>query len=50
MKRFNTHLFVFDIGQDRFGIILDEQFPDFSVVNDLVDNEGNKMEFIWYKL
>lgn len=50
LKRFNTHLFVFDIGQDRFGIILDEQFPDFSVVNDLVDNEGNKMEFIWYKL
>ncbi|MCG9968388.1 HNH endonuclease [Pelotomaculum terephthalicicum JT] len=48
--RYNTRLFIFDIGQDRFGIILDEQFPDYSVINDLVDNEGNKMEFIWYRL
>jgi hypothetical protein len=50
LKRFNNRLFVFDIGHDRLGIILDEQFPDRSIISDFVDIKGNKMKFIWYRL
>ena len=42
------YFFLFDIGNERYGIILDQQFPHPEIKNLLVDSEGNEVKFMWY--
>lgn len=48
--RYNNYVFLLDMGQERYGIILDEKFPTPEILKALIDYDGNEMEFIWYPL
>ena len=50
IKTINAHMFLFDIGKERFGIIFDMKFPPPDIVDTLIDIENNKVQFMWYPL
>ncbi|PKL28540.1 MAG: hypothetical protein CVV46_06080 [Spirochaetae bacterium HGW-Spirochaetae-2] len=49
LKRYqNLVIFLFDIGSERYGIVCNQKFPNPRVVDQLIDVDGNKVQFIWY--
>ncbi len=45
----NHLILIFDIGWDRWGIILNNQFPHPSIIEKLKDDRCNNIKFIYYK-
>lgn len=45
---YNHLIFIFDIGWDRWGIILNNQFPHPSIIEKLKDNKCTNIKFIYY--
>ncbi|PCI21591.1 MAG: hypothetical protein COB67_13975 [SAR324 cluster bacterium] len=45
----SLHIFIFDIGWERWGIVLNSQFPDPSIINQLNNTECESHKFIWYR-
>lgn len=44
----NHLIFIFDIGWDRWGIVLNNQFPHPSIIEKLKDNKCKNIKFIYY--
>jgi len=46
----NNHLiFIFDIGWDRWGIILNNQFPHSSIIEKIKNDKCKNIKFIYYQ-
>lgn len=45
----NLFIFIFDIGWDRWGIILNNQFPHPSIIEKLKDDKCKNIKFIYYE-
>lgn len=45
---YNHLIFIFDIGCDRWGIILNNQFPDPSIIENIKDDKCKNIKFIYY--
>jgi len=41
-------VFFFDIGYERWGIIMNNKFPNPKIIDLLKDSETNDLKFIWY--
>lgn len=46
---YNHLIFIFDVGWDRWGIILNNQFPHPSIIEKIKDDKCNNIKFIYYK-
>jgi len=46
---YNHFIFIFDIGWDRWGIILNNQFPHPSIIEKLKDDKCQNIKFIFYQ-
>jgi hypothetical protein len=48
LKKHDVDTFIFDIGNERYGILLNNVFPERDIIESLIDDDGNKLRLIHY--